>query len=88
MITAQEARTLAGKTIEELGLDCDPHIRKAAEAKKREVTFYHGELENDAYSRTPRWNDFVAYMKELGFEVSLYYQESQFVDMRITIKWT
>lgn len=87
MITATEARALAGKTIEELAQDFDAPIRKAATEGKRTICHYHGELENEAYSRSARWNDFVDHMLGLGFTVSLHYQESQFVDMRINVTW-
>jgi hypothetical protein len=42
MITAQEARALAGPTIEELCEFFDSHIRAAAKKKERSVTVYHG----------------------------------------------
>jgi len=87
MITAKEARELSGPTIQEEALSLDPHIRKAAENKERKVLVYHGKLENEAYSNTQRWKDFVKYMQGLGFKVSLHYNESQFVDMRLRIEW-
>lgn len=87
MITAQEARALAGPTIEELCEFFDSHIRAAAKKKERSVTVYHGQLENEAYGRTKRWKEFQAAMVKLGFEAELYYEERQFVAMRITIKW-
>ena len=87
MITAQEARKLAGKTNEEFALDFEQDIKSAAKERKRELLKYHGELENEAYSRTERWSSFVAYMATLGYAVELHYEERQFVDMRIIIKW-
>jgi hypothetical protein len=87
MITAKEAIELAGPTIEEMAEFFDKPIRDAAAKKERSVTVYHGSLENEAYSRTNRWKEFVAYMAKLGFVAELYYYEGQFVDMRITIKW-
>lgn len=87
MITAKEARELAGPTIEEMAEFFDKPIREAATKKERSVTVYHGALENEAYSNTKRWKEFVAYMAKLGFVAELYYYEGQFVDMRITIKW-
>jgi hypothetical protein len=87
MITAQEARQLAGPTPEEYCEFFASHIEKAAKEKKRTVTVYHGQLENEAYGRTQVWKDFVAAMAKLGFTASLYYEERQFVDIRITITW-
>lgn len=87
MITAKEAIQIAGPTIEEMANFFDLHIRKAANDKNREVTVYHGTLENEAYGGTKTWKKFVEYMKGLGFTVELYYNEAQFVDMRITVKW-
>lgn len=87
MITAKEARQLAGPTIEEMCEFFEPHIRAAAEKKERTVTVYHGQLENEAYGHTAIWKKFVDAMKEYGFTAKLYYYEGQFVDMRITIAW-
>jgi hypothetical protein len=87
MITAKEARELAGPTIEEMAEFFDKPIREAAAKKERSITVYHGALESEAYSNTKRWKEFVAYMAKLGFGAELYYYEGQFVDMRITIKW-
>jgi hypothetical protein len=85
MITAKEARQLAGPTIEEMCEFFDPHIRAAAENKERTVTVYHGQLENEAYGKTAVWEKFVEEMKKYGFTAELYYYEAQLVD--ITIKW-
>lgn len=88
MITASEARKLSGKTIQEYALDFEDCIKEAASRKERTVLKYHGELENEAYSKTKIWTDFVKYMKdELGFQVDFHYEERQFVDMRIRISW-
>lgn len=87
MITAEEARKLSGKTVEELAFDFNDIIKKAAMEQKRTVLHYHGELENEAYSHTKKWNDFVSYMNNLGYQVEFHYEERQFVDMRIRISW-
>lgn len=87
MITAQEARKLAGKTNEEFALDFEEDIKKRASEGGRELLKYHGELENEAYSHTEKWKGFVAYMLTLGYAVELHYEERQFVDMRVRIKW-
>ena len=87
MITAKEARQLAGPTIEEMCEFFDPHIRAAAKKKERTVTVYHGQLEYEAYGQTAVWKKFVEEMNKLGFIAKLYYYEGQFVDMRITINW-
>lgn len=87
MITAQEARQLAGPTIQEMCEFFDSHIRTAAEKGCREVTVYHGHLEDEAYGNTAVWKRFVAAMAELGFGAKLYYYEGQFVDTKITIYW-
>lgn len=87
MITAKEAIAISGPTIEEMAEFFDKQIREAAAKKERSITVYHGQLENEAYSRSKRWKEFVDYMAKLGFVAELYYYEGQFVDMRITIKW-
>jgi hypothetical protein len=87
MITAKEAQQLAGPTVQELCEFFDPYIREAATAKKRSVTVYHGQLENEAYGNTGIWKQFVEAMKGYGFDAELFYYDGQLVDMRITIKW-
>lgn len=87
MITAQQARELSGPTSEEYALFFEEAIKDAAAKGERQICKYHGQLENEAYSRTKKWGDFVAYMKSLGYDASLYYYEGQFVDMRINISW-
>lgn len=88
MITAQEAREISGPSIEELCEFFEPAIRSAADSGERKVFVYHGTLENDAYSCTKRWQDFVAMMRDqYGYTVSLHYEVRQFVDMRIKIEW-
>ena len=87
MITAKEAKELSGPTIEEMAEFFDKPIREAAAKKQRSVTIYHGQLENEAYSRSKRWKEFVDYMAKLGFVAELYYYECQFVVVGITIKW-
>ena len=87
MITAQQARQLSGPTSEEYALFFEEAIKEAAAKGERKICKYHGTLENEAYGRTKRWNDFVEYMKTLGYDVSLYYYEGQFVDMRINVEW-
>ena len=87
MITAKEAIEISGPTIEEMAEFFDKPIREAAAKKERSITVHHGILENEAYGRTKRWQEFVAYMNKLGFVAELYYYEGQFVDTRITIKW-
>lgn len=87
MITAQEARGLSPKTPEQYALDFEDAIKEAAKKGERKLRIYHGELEHEAYSRTKKWQDFVDYMTGLGYEVSLYYMERQFVEMQIDISW-
>jgi hypothetical protein len=87
MITAQQARELSGPTSEEYALFFEEAIKEAAAKGERKICKYHGTLENAAYSHTKKWTDFVEYMKTLGYSVSLFYEERQFVDMRINISW-
>lgn len=87
MITAEQARALSGKTSEEFAQDFEEAIKEAATNGKRKICKYHGQLEKEAYSRTEKWNSFVEYMSSLGYSVSLFYEERQFVDMRINVEW-
>jgi hypothetical protein len=89
MITASEARELAGPSTEEHLAIIEQHITKAAKNKKRLVI-----IRDNPYAAWLYGSDMPdiakAVLKELdsnGFKISLHYQENQFVDMGLKIEW-
>lgn len=91
MITAREAREIAGPTDEEIINQvveeaCEA-IRLKAEDKGRKVCLRCGFWANEGYSGTEKYKKACQKLKDLGFEVEFFYEERQFVDMGTIIKW-
>jgi len=90
MITAKEARDLAGPTWQEYLQFIEARIKEAAKNKKREVLIRENPYASWLYKESDLSDEPKKAVKELralGFEVSLYYQENQFVDIALWIKW-
>lgn len=90
MITAEQARLLAGPTAEEYLEIISDRIEKAAKNKEREVIIRDNPYADWLYSEqnmpaVPR--KVVETLRKNGFTVSLYYNELQFVDMGLWIRW-
>ena len=86
-ITAEEARKLAGPTVEEYADEAFGLIRTVATAGKREAQL-HGEFwERGGYSGTPEWKQACKILEDAGFEVRFFYEERQFVDMYTIVEW-
>ena len=90
MITAAEARELAGLNADEYLKEIEVFIREAATKKQRSVIIrespYASWLYND---RDMPYEAQIALNKlsEAGYTVSLHYLELQFVDMGLKIEW-
>lgn len=93
MITAQEARELAGYTLKEKVERLGEEIRKCAIEKKRQLRTGWDYKEDSSlwieggYSKTEEWRTAKKILEENGYKVSFYYRESQFVDMFTLIEW-
>lgn len=91
MITAQEARELAGPTFEEKVADqlefaCE-QIKTAAENKKRQTILHSEFWTSGGYSRTDEYKAAVKQLEELGYKVVFFYEEGQFVNMYTIVEW-
>lgn len=91
MITAREARELAGPTFEEKVAEqlefAYEQIKTAAENKKRQ-TVLHGEFwTRGGYSGTDEYKAAVKQLEELGYKVEFFYEELQFVNMYTIVEW-
>lgn len=91
MITAEEARRLAGPTLEEKVEAIADGIKKAAEEKKRR---YVPPASQDpdlwitgGYERSQEWLEAKKRLESLGYKVTFFYEERQFVDMYTVIEW-
>ena len=85
-ITAQEARALAGPTVQERVDEVYPKIREAAEKGKRYVNL-HDWWANAGYSKTNEYKQACMILEGDGYKVSFFYEERQFVDMYTVVEW-
>ena len=86
-ITAQEARDLAGPTVQERVEDVYLLIRKAAQAKKRSIQLHDNFWVHGGYKPTEEWKEAVKILEGKGFVVKFFYEERQFVDMYTIVSW-
>lgn len=93
-LTAEKARELTGLTTTEKVDKILLHIEKVAREEKKRILRTGWEYKDDqelwvsgGYSTTPQWLEAKQMLEGLGFKVSFYYKESQFVDMYTLIEW-
>jgi spore germination cell wall hydrolase CwlJ-like protein len=87
MITAKEARELAGPNIEELVAETFEAIREAATKGKRRLPLDGQFWTYGGYNKTPEWLAAKKLLEDQGFVVTFYYNEVQFVQMYTVVKW-
>lgn len=92
-ITAEQARKLAGKTVDEKVDDLLVEIENSAKQGKRQLRTsweYSGDEDlwvRGGYDKTDEWKAAKKILTDLGYTVEFYYNELQFVDMYTLIKW-
>jgi len=91
MITAKEARELAGPTLQEQ-LDeqleyAYKRIRSAAEQKHRTTNLANEFWCHEGYKQTDLYKKAVKQLEELGYTVKFHYEELQFVNMYTVVEW-
>ena len=94
MITAKEARDLAGPTVEEKVVGLSETILKLASEGKRALRTsydYDGNKElwiTGGYNTTDEWKNAKKILEGFGYSVKYYYSEgSQFADAYTLIEW-
>ena len=87
LITAREARKLAGPSVHEVLQAASEDIRKAAKAGNRQVNLFGDVWVRGAHDNTQRYKDARRKLEELGFTVEFYYDTRQFVNMYTIVKW-
>ena len=85
-ITAQEARELAGPTVQERVNEVYPLIRAAAKEKKRRIVL-HDWWAHQGYSDTKEYKQACKMLESDGYKVTFFYEERQFVDMYTIVEW-
>lgn len=94
LLTAAEARKLAGPTVDEMIERLLITIKRLAKEKKRQCNTgvnHKDDLElwvNSGYGPTEEWKEAKKKLEGLGYNVSFYYSDGcQFVNMYTIIKW-
>lgn len=85
-LTAAEARSLAGPTVDEhvdMALDI---ITEAAKKQQRSVRL-HNWWANEGYQRTNDYQAACKQLTDLGYKVRFFYEELQFVNMYTIVEW-
>lgn len=62
-------------------------IKAAAEKKQTEVNLVNDFWCAEAYSSTSAYREAVLKLEQLGYTVSFFYEERQFVNMFTVVKW-
>jgi len=91
MITAQQARELAGPTFDERVEEqlefAYEQIKTAAEKKNRKTILTSDFWTRGGYSGTDEYKAAVKQLEELGYTVRFFYEELQFVNMYTIVEW-
>lgn len=93
MFTAQQARELAGRSVQEKVESLLEAVKEKAKQKHRFLkTGWEYKADEDiwingGYSHTEEWREAKKILEELGYQVDFFYEERQFVDMYTVIKW-
>ena len=85
-ITAQEARKLAGPTVQERVDEVYPLIREAAEKGGRTIHL-HDWWANEGYKDTVEYKQACMILEGDVYKVKFFYEERQFVDMYTIVEW-
>ena len=93
-LTAEQARELAGPTVEERVDKILVRIEELAKAKQRSLKTGWDYKEDkklwidEGYGQTENWRKAKKILTDLGYTVSFHYDDScYFVDMYTVIKW-
>ncbi len=88
MITATEARTLAGPTPQERVDMLETEIKKAALERKRHIDLHDEFWTREAYSGTTEYKQAKMILEGLGYKVEFYYKEHSIaVDYYTIVSW-
>ena len=87
MITANEARGLAGPTPQERVDMLEDAIKKAAAAKQRKLALHDSFWVQEGYNDTNDYKQACMILEGLGYKVKFFYEERQLVDMYTIVEW-
>lgn len=87
MLTAEQARKLAGPTPEEYVQSALTHIEKAAKDGKRKIVLRDEPWARGHYEGSDQFKVCRKLLTELGYKVSMLYEGRQFVDLGTIIEW-
>lgn len=85
--TAEDARKLAGPSVDDHVEEALKVIKEQAEKKQHTATLHSDFWTRGGYSRTEGWKLACKKLTDLGFDVEFFYEERQFVNMYTLVKW-
>lgn len=86
-LTAVEARKLSGPSVDDHINEALESIRIAAIDKRRSAALHSDFWVREGYSSTENWKAACKELEALGFKVSFFYEELQFVNMYTKVEW-
>jgi len=91
MISAKEARELAGPTVEEKAeaalSELSEKIQLAAEEKQRVINLYSDFWTTSVCDDRPEYKLAVEQLEQLGYEVKFVYEDDHFVNIYTSVRW-
>ena len=88
MITALEARKIAGPTVQERVDMLEEQIKQAATERKRSINLHDEFWVREGYSGTKEYKQAKMILEGLGYKVDFYYKEHSIaVDMYTVVSW-
>ena len=84
---AQQARELAGPSVEDYVDEALELIKKSATDKKRMVALHADFWSRGGYSNTLEWRVACKALEDRGFKVTFFYEELQFPNMYTKVQW-
>lgn len=85
--TADDARKIAGPSMEDYIQGALDAIKASAQEKNHEISLRNSFWVNGGYSKTEAYKAATKVLEDLGFGVEFIYEERQFVDMYTKVTW-
>lgn len=87
MITAKEARVLAGPSATDIISDVARQIEKAAKSGMRSITLRDDFWAHEGRDLTDLYKECVNILEDHGYQVKYFFDCGQFVDAGVVISW-
>lgn len=88
-LTAAQARELAGPTVSERVDEVLKQIKEVASppTRARRLNLMEPFWANGGYGNEKNWTEAKKQLEDLGYKVTFFYEERQFVNMFTVVEW-